>query len=57
MKPSASTKAWWGRLGLLLFIMGLAGMSLSPDAWAPLLVFIIGFLLALQVGWTKGDHE
>ena len=62
MTPSPSTKAWWGRVGLIIFIMGITtAMSYRPDTSTefalPFLLTIVGGTLAICLGWSKADHQ
>ena len=60
MKVSPSTKAWWGRFGMVIFIMGSAGLaSNDPDInrIAAGVAALLGSVLAINLGWSKADHQ
>ena len=60
MNISPSTKAWWGRFGMIIFIMGSAGLaSIDPDInkTAASIAALLGSVLAINLGWSKADHR
>ncbi len=58
MKLSPEWKAYFGRFGLImLFWAGIGHLDAKANQDLVLATFVIGSLLALNLGWSKADHE